>query len=263
MSTGPIPMPAEVDPTRLILVRHGESVLNAANRFTGLLDVPLTDRGCAEAVHAGQLIRGHHLAPEAVFTSLLTRTIDTARLILAELGGDPVDIRARWELNERNYGDLTGRERQEIRRRFGDRAYRAWRRTVSDRPPELEPTDPRHPRNLFAGDPRVPEHALAGTESLRQVIVRVTDFLDQTLAPALAEHSCVLVVGHGNSLRAVRAVLDGMSDSAVEALNIPTGQPRLYEWDRRSGQVTADGGRYLDPAGARSATAVLTANGGT
>lgn len=101
-------MPAETNQTTLILVRHGESVLNAANRFTGLLDVPLTARGRAEAVHAGQLMRDHHLAPEAAYTSLLTRSIDTAQLILAELVGNPVDIQPRWELNERTTATSPG-----------------------------------------------------------------------------------------------------------------------------------------------------------
>jgi 2,3-bisphosphoglycerate-dependent phosphoglycerate mutase len=198
-----------------------------------------------------------------VYTSLQTRTIETARLVMAELPVDTSEVEQRWELNERNYGDLTGRQRQEVKQRFGKRPFHVWRRSVDGLPPPLSITDPRHPCNLFAGDPRVPDEFLTGGESLRQVIGRAAAFVTADLVHSLADHCCVLVVGHGNSLRALCAVLDGLSDAEVEALNIPTGHPLLYRWDRQADRPVVPHGRYLNPAAARDAVAVLASHGGT
>lgn len=248
----------------LILLRHGESVLNAADRFTGLLNPPLSCRGRAEAEQAGHLIRASQVTPTQVYTSLLARTVETSQLVLTAIdaGAAPV-VEPRWELDERNYGVLTGRTRTEVRQLYGEHAFHAWRRSIDGRPPALDVTDPRHSRNLFAADPRVPPQLMTATESLQQVIDRVAGFVSNTLKRSLAVHPRVLVVGHGNSLRELCVVLDALTPSQAETLHIPTGQPLLYPWDRLRNRPAVPHGHYLDPAQARSAVAVLNFNGGT
>jgi len=247
---------------QLVLVRHGESTYNASGRFTGLLDVPLSTAGHRQAVQAGQLIRHAGLTPTSVYTSLLARAVDSADVILDQI--DSVDLAPtqRWELNERNYGELTGRLRSDVRQQYGEERFFAWRRTVDGRPPALDKADLRHPLTLFSNDPRIPLRALTGSESLRDVIGRVAEFLQEHLQPALVQGGCVVVVGHGNSLRALSALINQLTDAEVEMLNVPTGQPLVYQLDQR-GHPTGRGGRYLDPGAARRAGDVLAADGGT
>jgi len=235
----------------LVLLRHGESVWNADGLFTGWVDVGLSARGIAEARRAGELLAESNLRPDVVHTSVLARAIQTANAALdvAELGWLPV--RRSWRLNERHYGALQGKDKAQTRAEFGDEQFMRWRRSYDVPPPPLPDDDPLSQ----SGDPRyalLTGDLLPRTECLRDVVLRLLPYWDDAIVPDLASGRTVLVAAHGNSLRALVKHLDGISDTDIVGLNIPTGIPLCYELDHRFMPVEP-GGRYLDPKAAEAA----------
>jgi 2,3-bisphosphoglycerate-dependent phosphoglycerate mutase len=238
----------------LVLLRHGESEWNAKNLFTGWVDVGLSDKGMAEAAHAGELMRDAGVRPDVVHTSLLRRAIRTAELALdaADLGWLPV--RRSWRLNERHYGALQGLDKSATREKYGDDQFLRWRRSYDEPPPPMDDDS----EWSQAGDPRYADllEILPRTECLADVVRRMLPYWYDALVPDLRLGRVVLVAAHGNSLRALVKHLDGLSDEEVVGLNIPTGVPLRYELDEQMAPVKA-GGDYLDPdAAAESIEAV-------
>ncbi|WP_427017366.1 2,3-bisphosphoglycerate-dependent phosphoglycerate mutase [Pseudarthrobacter sp. P1] len=244
----------------LVLLRHGESALNAEGRFTGLLDPPLTCRGRDDADGAAALIAEAGLAPTRIFTSTLRRAIDTADIAARILGITRAPARA-WQLNERNYGSLTGRCKAELLSEFGPEVMHFWRRTLYGTPPPMDWEALGRLRRSPALA-AVPAGTVQATESLCRVAGRVRDFWHESLRPLLLQGHTVLCVGHGNSLRALCLLLDGLGEAELEGLNIPTGQPLVYRTDGNARPLIR-GGRYLDPQAARRAAEKVAAAGGT
>jgi 2,3-bisphosphoglycerate-dependent phosphoglycerate mutase len=251
-------MPA---PGALVLLRHGQSVLNAQDRFTGLLDPTLTPAGEDEAACAGALLASSSFSPDTVYASTLSRTRDTARIVLDVLGGPDVPVLPAWELNERSYGSLTGRAMGELLSELGPEVFRFWRRSYYGAPPPMSRPQLGAIRRspAFAG---LPPEAVQATESLCGVVKRVRIFWHQQLRPRILAGEDVLVIGHGNSLRALCLVLDRLTHAEVEALNIPTGHPLAYRFAPDLVPVVR-GGEYLNPLAARTAAALVAAAGGT
>ena len=211
----------------LILVRHGQSQWNLENRFTGWWDVDLTDKGVAEAKAAGALLAATGLLPTRAFTSLQTRAIKTLHLALEACGRLWIPETKDWRLNERHYGGLTGLDKAETAARHGAEQVRIWRRSFDVPPPDLEPGGPYD----LASDPRYAGIAIPSTESLKLTIGRVLPYWDSAILPALAAGETVIVSAHGNSLRALVKHLSGISDADITGLEIPTGEPIVYEFD--------------------------------
>jgi 2,3-bisphosphoglycerate-dependent phosphoglycerate mutase len=234
----------------LIMVRHGQSTWNLENLFTGWTDVDLTPKGCEEARQAGRELKREGLVPELVFTSVLKRAIRTQWLLLEELDLLWLPVERHWRLNERHYGALQGLNKAQTAEQYGDAQVLIWRRSYDIAPPPLSSDDPRHPRF----DPRYRDVAAAdlpATESLKDTLARVQPYWEKHLAPELRRGRTVLLVAHGNSLRALVKMLDGLSEQAIIELNIPTGVPLLYELDEA---LTPRRSRYLgDPAAIRAA----------
>lgn len=241
--------------TTLILLRHGESEWNARNLFTGWTDVPLSEKGLAEARDAGRLLAAEGLFPDVVHTSLLVRAIHTANLALAELGRSWIPVRRSWRLNERHYGALQGLDKKQTTERHGKEQVFVWRRSYDVPPPALEPTDDRHPRADVRYAELAPD-ALPGTECLKDVVARMLPYWYDAIVPDLRADKVVLVAAHGNSLRALVKHLDGIADDAIAELNIPTGIPRVYRLDRQLGVVAS---RYLGDADAAAQAAAAVA----
>ena len=212
----------------LILLRHGQSTWNLENRFCGWYDSPLSPRGREEAIAAGRALAGAGIRPDVAHTSLQARAIDTCDLALAEAGCAGIPVRRHWRLNERHYGDLTGLDKAETAARHGAEQVRRWRRSYATAPPPIRPDNPWNP----ASDPRYADLS-AGVmpvgESLRDVLLRLLPYWEGQLAADLRAHPCVLVAAHGNSLRALVKHLDGIADSDISAVEIPTGVPIRYE----------------------------------
>jgi 2,3-bisphosphoglycerate-dependent phosphoglycerate mutase len=213
----------------LILVRHGQSQWNLENRFTGWWDVDLTDKGVAEAKAAGALLAATGLLPTRAFTSLQTRAIKTLHLALEACGRLWIPETKDWRLNERHYGGLTGLDKAETAARHGAEQVRIWRRSFDVPPPDLEPGGPYD----LASDPRYAGIAIPSTESLKLTIGRVLPYWDSAILPALAAGETVIVSAHGNSLRALVKHLSGISDADITGLEIPTGEPIVYEFDEQ------------------------------
>ncbi|MFP4129694.1 MAG: 2,3-diphosphoglycerate-dependent phosphoglycerate mutase [Halorhodospira sp.] len=215
---------------RLVLLRHGQSIWNLENRFTGWYDVDLSDKGVREASEAGAALREAGIAPQVAYTSVLKRAIRTQWLALSELDRMWIPEVKDWRLNERHYGALTGLDKAETAEQYGDEQVHIWRRSYDTPPPPLSPDDERHPRH----DPRYagldPEQ-LPATESLKLTLERVLPCWEAGIAPALRRHDCVLISAHGNSLRALVKHLDGLADDAIMQVEIPTGRPLVYELD--------------------------------
>jgi 2,3-bisphosphoglycerate-dependent phosphoglycerate mutase len=211
----------------LILVRHGQSQWNLENRFTGWWDVDLTEKGVAEATAAGTLLADKELLPTRAFTSLQTRAIRTLHFALETCGRLWIPETKDWRLNERHYGGLTGLNKAETAARHGDEQVRIWRRSFDVPPPVLEAGGPFD----LASDPRYAGIAIPSTESLKLTIERVLPYWDSAIQPALAAGETVLVAAHGNSLRALVKHLSGISDADITGLEIPTGEPIVYEFD--------------------------------
>lgn len=214
----------------LVLLRHGHSEWNLADRFTGWTDIALTEVGLAEAAAAGQRLARAGLAFDAVHVSALRRTRQTAEAVLAAMGVRGLPLLADWRLNERHYGALQGMNKTEIFATWGEVASRRWWRGVEAAPPPLADDDPRHPRfdPLYAA---VPAPQLPASESLRDCQRRLLPYWQTVLVPALQAGQRLLVVSHGNTLRALIMYLDALNDAAVETLEIPSGVPCLYEFD--------------------------------
>jgi len=215
---------------KLVLVRHGESVWNRENRFTGWADVELTQKGCAEARAAGELLNREGFAFDLAYTSVLRRAIRTLWLALEVMDRMWLPTVHSWRLNERHYGALQGLDKAETAARYGEAQVLAWRRAYDVRPEALATDDPRWP----GADPRyrslAPEQ-VPRTECLRDTVERVVPFWNDSIAPAVSRGRQALVVAHGNTLRALIKHLEGIADDEIVALNIPTGQPLVYEFD--------------------------------
>ena len=212
---------------RLILVRHGQSQWNLENRFTGWWDVDLTSKGEEEARAAGALLKAKGLLPTLAFTSLQTRAIRTLHLALEAAGRVWIPETKDWRLNERHYGGLTGLDKAETAAKHGDEQVKIWRRSFDIPPPVLEDGS----EFDLKADPRYAGIAIPSTESLKDTIARVLPYYEAAIAPALKAGEVVLVAAHGNSLRALVKHLSGISDADITGLEIPTGQPIVYELD--------------------------------
>ena len=217
-------------PATLILLRHGESVWNQENLFTGWTDVPLSDRGRQEAADAGRLMKDAGLRPSVVHESLLMRAIQTTQLALAQMDLGWIPVKRSWRLNERHYGALQGLNKKETAEKYGDAQVKVWRRSYDVRPPDLEPSDKRHPSHdtRYAS---LPPELLPASECLTDVVDRLLPYWYDAIVPDLLAHDCVLVSAHGNSLRALVKHLDGVGEQEIVELNIPTGVPRVYDLD--------------------------------
>ena len=216
---------------KLVLVRHGQSVWNLENRFTGWTDVGLTEQGRAEAHEAGRLLKSEGFVFDVAYTSVLKRAIQTLWTVLQELNLEWIPVTKAWQLNERHYGSLQGLNKSEMAEKYGEAQVKIWRRSYDVPPPALELTDERHPKF----DPRyaslTPEQ-LPATESLKLTLDRVLPYWHSTLAPAIQSGKRVIVAAHGNSIRALVKYLDHISDAEITELNIPTGVPLVYELDK-------------------------------
>ncbi|HSF48576.1 MAG TPA: 2,3-diphosphoglycerate-dependent phosphoglycerate mutase [Burkholderiales bacterium] len=215
---------------RLVLLRHGESTWNQENRFTGWTDVGLTEKGLAEARSAGQLLREKGFVFDLAFTSMLKRAIKTLWVVLEEMDLMWIPVQKSWRLNERHYGALQGLNKAETAAKFGDAQVKIWRRAYDTAPPALEEDDPR----LESNDPRYADLApgkFPRTECLKDTVVRFLPYWRETIAPVVASNKRVLIAAHGNSMRALVKYLDNVSDKDIVELNIPTGQPLVYELD--------------------------------
>ncbi|MGQ0733556.1 MAG: 2,3-diphosphoglycerate-dependent phosphoglycerate mutase [Acidobacteriota bacterium] len=234
----------------LVLLRHGESTWNKENRFTGWTDVDLTEQGCAEAREAGRLVKEQGLLFDVAFTSVLKRAIRTCWIVLDELDQLWIPVVRSWRLNERHYGALQGLNKAETAARHGAAQTKLWRRSYDIPPPPLEPDDPRHPTR----DPRytlLPPSDLPRTESLKDTVARFLPYWDDVVGPSIRSGQRVLIVAHGNSLRALVKHLDQIADADIVHLNIPTGIPLVYELDD---ELRARSSRYLgDPEVAKQA----------
>jgi 2,3-bisphosphoglycerate-dependent phosphoglycerate mutase len=241
----------------LILLRHGNSTWNQKNLFTGWVDVRLSEQGVAEATRAGELLAESGLAPDVVYTSVLTRAIQTANIALDTADRSWIPVKRSWRHNERHYGALQGKDKAQTLDEFGAEQFQLWRRSFDVPPPPLDDDsefsqarDERY-AGLGADLPR--------TESLALVIERLLPYWDSDIAPDLRAGKTVLVTAHGNSLRALVKHLDGISDEDIAELNIPTGIPLVYQLD---GDLKPIGtAEYLDPAAAAAGAAAVANQG--
>lgn len=238
-------------PGKLILVRHGQSSWNLENLFSGWTDVDLSEAGRLEAAQAGKELLREGLEVGIAFTSVLKRAIRTLWIMLDEMDRMWVPVERSWRLNERHYGALQGLNKAQTVAQHGEAQVKVWRRSYDIPPPPLAAEDARHPR-FDARYADVPAQELPATESLKDTLARVLPFWHARIAPELRCGRNVMVVAHGNSLRAMVKMLDGVSESEITELNIPTGVPLLYELDA---QLLPRGSRYLgDPAAIAAAT---------
>ena len=240
---------------KLLLLRHGQSIWNLENLFTGWVDVDLSAQGRLEAAEAGRLLKAEGIAFDIAFTSVLKRAIRTLWMALDEMDMMWLPVERTWRLNERHYGSLQGLNKTQTVERHGAEQVKVWRRSYDIPPPPLPLTDPGHPRfeRRYAG---VPTGELPSAESLKDTLARVLPFWNSRIAPELLAGRNVLVAAHGNSLRALVKMLDGMSDADIVELNIPTGVPLLYELD---GSLKPLSSRYLGDAEAVKARAEAVA----
>ncbi len=217
--------------TKLVLLRHGESVWNRENRFTGWTDVDLSDKGIEEAHTAGRLLKENGYIFDVAYTSVLKRAIRTLWIVMDEMDLMWIPVHRSWRLNERHYGALQGLNKAEMAAKFGEEQVKIWRRSYDVPPPALEKSDPRYPGH----DPRyrnLPEHEIPRTECLRDTVARFLPDWHERIAPAIRAGQRVIIAAHGNSLRALVKYLDNVSDADIVGLNIPTGVPLVYELDR-------------------------------
>jgi 2,3-bisphosphoglycerate-dependent phosphoglycerate mutase len=238
-------------PGKLVLVRHGQSQWNLQNLFTGWVDVDLTEQGRKEASEAGRLLKAEGFNFDLAFTSVLKRAIRTLWIVLDEMDLMWLPVERAWRLNERHYGALQGLDKAQTVEKHGAEQVKIWRRSFDIPPPPLALDDPRHPR--FERRYReLPSVELPATESLKSTLERVLPYWNARLAPELNRGSNVLVVAHGNSLRALVKMLDGMSDQDIVEFNIPTGVPIHYELDAKLAPISR---RFLgDPAAIKAAS---------
>ena len=241
--------------TTLVLLRHGQSTWNLENVFTGWTDVPLSEKGEAEARSAGRTMKEEGLQFNRAHTSLLQRAINTLHLALLEMDQAWIPVVKHWRLNERHYGALQGLNKKETAEQHGKKQVKVWRRSYSTRPPALDPMDERYPGN----DPRyswMPPDLLPATECLEDVVERMLPYWHDAIVPDLRAGKTVVVAAHGNSLRALVKHLDVISDEEITNLNIPTGIPLLYELDADLRPISS---RYLGDEEAAKAAAEAVA----
>ncbi|HET6625532.1 MAG TPA: phosphoglyceromutase [Nocardioidaceae bacterium] len=246
-------------PYTLVLLRHGESEWNAKNLFTGWVDVPLTEKGRAEAARGGSLIAEADVLPDVLHTSVLRRAITTAQLALDACERHWIPVQRSWRLNERHYGALQGKNKKETKDEFGEEQFMLWRRSYDTPPPAIADDDP----CSQIGDARyadLPDEIVPRTECLADVVERMLHYWYDAIVPDLRAGRTVCVAAHGNSLRALVKHLDDMSEEAVVGLNIPTGIPLVYELDADMRPVTR-GGKYLDPDAAEEAIKAVANQG--
>ncbi|MDR1873909.1 MAG: 2,3-diphosphoglycerate-dependent phosphoglycerate mutase [Synergistaceae bacterium] len=226
---------------KIVLIRHGESSWNQENRFTGWTDVPLSEKGIAEAREAGKLLKKEGYVFDLAFASVLKRAIKTLWLTLEEMDLMWIPVRCSWRLNERHYGALQGLNKAETAAKYGDDQVKIWRRSYDVRPPLLEKNDERHP----SGDPRyaslTPAEVPDG-ECLADTVARAVPYWEETIVPEIRNGRKIVIAAHGNSLRALVKYLDNISEKDILELNIPTGVPLLYELDADMKPLTH---RYL------------------
>ena len=241
---------------KLVLLRHGQSAWNKTNQFTGWVDVPLTEQGVEEAKRGGELLKEKNVLPDIVFTSLLRRAINTANIALDSADRLWIPVERNWRLNERHYGALQGKNKSEIRQEYGDEKFMIWRRSYATPPPEIDPND-QYSQN---GYPRYTGADVPETEALANVVTRVTPYWEETIKPQLAAGKTVLIAAHGNSLRAIVKMLDGLSEDEIAQVNIPTAIPLLYELDENFKPIKPRG-EYLDPEAAAAGAAAVANQG--
>ncbi len=243
---------------KLVLMRHGESQWNLENRFTGWTDIDLTEAGRDQARRAGELLKEKGYVFDVAFTSVLKRAIRTLWIALDAMDTMYLPVHNNWRLNERHYGDLQGLNKAEMAAQYGDEQVLIWRRAYAIAPNPIALDDPSHPRF----DPRYAKltpQQLPATECLQDTVARVLPFWDETIAPSIRAGRRVLVAAHGNSLRALIKHLDNVSDDDIVHLNIPTGQPLVYELDKDLRPIRH---YYLgDPAEIEAAMAAVAAQG--
>ena len=246
------------DTMRLVLLRHGESVWNKENLFTGWTDVDLSDKGREEARSAGRLMRDEGLDFDVCYTSFLKRAIHTLNLALEEMDREWLPVTKAWQLNERHYGALQGLNKADTAAKYGEEQVKIWRRSYATPPPELSADDERNPANqeMFR---TVPRECLPLTESLKETVARAVPYFDAAIKPRMLAGERVLIAAHGHSLRALVKVFDGLSEDEIVGVNIPTGVPLVYEFDRDFNVVSK---RYLGDQDAVNAKMAAVANQG-
>ena len=215
---------------KLVLVRHGQSMWNLENKFTGWTDVELSEKGVEEAKEAGKVLKEQGFHFDLAFTSILKRAEDTLRYILKEMNEENIEIKRSWKLNERHYGALQGLNKDETRKKYGDEQVLLWRRSTDVRPPELDENDERYPGN----DPKyngLSEEELPKTENLLDTIKRVVEYWNSDIKPELENGRKIIIAAHGNSLRGLIKYLDNISDEDIIKLELQTGNPICYELD--------------------------------
>ncbi len=243
---------------KLVLLRHGESTWNKENRFTGWTDVDLSEQGIGEAHRAGQLLKENGFAFDVAFTSVLKRAIRTLWITLEEMDAMWIPVQNSWRLNERHYGALQGLNKSETAAKYGDEQVHIWRRSYDVPPPALEPGDPRSPANdiRYKG---LKKEEIPLTECLKDTVARFLPHWHDSIAPAVQSGKRVIIVAHGNSLRALVKYLDHVSEESIVELNIPTGIPLVYELD---GQLRPLRNYYLgDPDAVKRAKEVVAMQG--
>ena len=243
---------------KLILLRHGESVWNAKNLFTGWVDVELSDKGKAEAKRGGQLLKEAKLLPDVLHTSLLKRAIDTADIAISSAGIPSIPTKRSWRLNERHYGALQGKDKAATLKEYGEVQFALWRRSFDVPPPAITDNDQYSQKN----DPKYANlgESLPKTECLKDVVTRVIPYLTNEINNDLKSGKVVLITAHGNSIRAIVKYLDNISDTDIAGVNIPTGIPLLYELNESFKPITK-GGRYLDPEAAKASIEAVANQG--
>ena len=244
----------------LILLRHGESEWNEKNLFTGWVDVDLTDKGRNEARRGGELIKQAGLAPDVVMTSLLQRAIKTSQLALDACDRLWIPVVRNWRLNERHYGALQGKDKAQTLAEYGEEQFMLWRRSYDTPPPPIDPSS-EFAQNNDSRYSALPPETVPTTVCLADVVTRLIPYWEDVIvAEHLRRNEQVLVVAHGNSLRALVKHLDGISDADIASLNIPTGIPLVYRLDSNL-KPLVPGGEYLDPEAAKVAAAAVANQG--
>ena len=243
---------------KLILLRHGQSDWNAKNLFTGWVDVALSSQGEAEAKRAGELLKEKNLLPDLLHTSLLTRAIHTAEIALGACERKWIPVSRSWRLNERHYGALQGKDKAATLKEYGQEQFKLWRRSFDTPPPAIADSD----QYSQASDVRYKDLGpdLPKTECLKDVVKRLMPYLDNEIASDLKQGKTVLVVAHGNSIRAIVKHLACISDSDIAEVNIPTGIPLLYRFDDDFEPIIKEG-EYLDPEAAKESIAAVANQG--
>jgi len=243
---------------KLILLRHGQSQWNAKNLFTGWVDVALSSQGEAEAKRAGELLKEKNLLPDVLHTSLLTRAIHTAEIALGACERKWIPVSRSWRLNERHYGALQGKDKASTLKEYGEEQFKLWRRSFDTPPPAIADSD----QYSQASDIRYKDLGpdLPKAECLKDVVKRLMPYLDNEIASDLRQGKTVLVVAHGNSIRAIVKHLACISDSDIAEVNIPTGIPLLYRFDDDFEPIIKEG-EYLDPEAAKESIAAVANQG--